>query len=141
MIHRCVGGMEVHGHVAEGAAPLHHRRVEVRMRDGDRLEAAEALDQGHGGVIQQRDAVPQDVAVRRADEQRALADGECRLRADADQARLVLAPGIEVAGRSAVSVVQLCPAGGTNCRSSSQITHWGGAAALGGYWVPQAVQM
>jgi hypothetical protein len=27
------------------------------------------------------------------------------------------------------------------CRSSSQITHCGGATLLGVYWVPQAVQM
>src|SRR5262245_17129229 len=39
------------------------------------------------------------------------------------------------------SVVQVCPRGGTYCRSSSQITHCRGATLLGVYWVPQAVQM
>src|SRR6516225_1800321 len=42
---------------------------------------------------------------------------------------------------SAASVVQVCPRGGTYCRSSSQMTHCRGAASLGAYWVPQAVQM
>ena len=41
----------------------------------------------------------------------------------------------------AASVVQVCPRGGTYCRSSSQITHCRGATLLGVYWVPQAVQM
>src|SRR5262249_6387816 len=41
----------------------------------------------------------------------------------------------------AARVVQVCPRGGTYCRSSSQITHCRGATLLGGYWVPQAVQM
>src|SRR5262245_40445966 len=41
----------------------------------------------------------------------------------------------------APSVVQVCPRGGTYCRSSSQITHCRGATLPGVYWVPQAVQM
>ena len=42
---------------------------------------------------------------------------------------------------SAGSVVQDCPASGTNWRSSSQMVQRGGAVALGGYCVPQAVHM
>jgi hypothetical protein len=42
---------------------------------------------------------------------------------------------------SASSVVQLWPFGGTYWRSSSQIVHWAGGVALGGYCMPQAVQM
>ena len=42
---------------------------------------------------------------------------------------------------SAGSVVQVCPRGGMNCRSSSQMVHCAGAVWLGGYCVPQAVQM
>src|SRR5262249_47440301 len=41
----------------------------------------------------------------------------------------------------APSVGQVFPRGGTYCRPSSQITHCRGAALLGVYWVPQAVQM
>ena len=43
--------------------------------------------------------------------------------------------------RSPSSVVQLCPAAGTNCRSSMQTGQIAGGASDGGYCVPQAVQM
>ncbi len=98
--------------------------------------------------------------MRGADEQRALADREGRLGADADEARLVLAPiakegwvpmpmrpgscwrhALKLRPASDVSVVQLCPVGGTYCRSSSQIVHRAGGLSLGGYCTPQAVQM
>ncbi len=52
-----------------------------------------------GGVVDQRDAVPQHVALVGLQQQRALADGEGRHRADADQARLVLPEAVEVAAR------------------------------------------
>ena len=61
------------------------------MRNRDGVQSAKPVDQGDRGVIDQRDAIPQDVAFRRAQEQCALADGELRLRADADEAWLVLA--------------------------------------------------
>jgi hypothetical protein len=48
---------------------------------------------------------------------------------------------LKLRAASDVSVVQLCPLGGTYCRSSSQIVHWAGGLLLGGYCVPQAVQM
>ena len=89
--------MQVHGHIAECAAPLDERGVEMRMRDGDGTQAAETFDEGDGGLVDERNAIPQYVAVRRANEQRALADGETRQCADANQARLVLAKGIEMA--------------------------------------------
>jgi len=59
-------------------------------------------------------------------QQRALADRKIRLRADADHARLVLAVAIEAARRERLGVVQLWPAGGTYCRSSSKIAHCAG---------------
>src|SRR3974377_1537100 len=43
--------------------------------------------------------------------------------------------------RSTSSVVQVCPRGGTYCRSSSQILHSAGGCVLFAYCVPQAVQM
>jgi hypothetical protein len=51
-------GMGVDGHAAEGAAPLAERGVEVGMRDGDGIQPAEALDEGDGDLVDQRDAVP-----------------------------------------------------------------------------------
>src|SRR5919107_1472127 len=47
-----------------------------------------ALDLGGGRVVEQRDAFPQEVRVAPRDEQRALADGELRLGADADELAL-----------------------------------------------------
>src|ERR1700674_3455092 len=42
---------------------------------------------------------------------------------------------------SAGKVGEVCPCGGTYCRSSSQMTQHAGAVSVGAYWVPQAVQM
>ncbi len=50
----------------------------------DGRDAAQRLDRLDHGLIQQRQAVPQDVGLRRAQEQDPLADGEVRLDADAD---------------------------------------------------------
>ena len=82
-----VGGVQV-DRAVEALRPLDHRRVVVRMRDRDRREPAAALDLGGGRVVEQRDAVPQQVRVAVGDEQRALADGELRLGPDADEVAL-----------------------------------------------------
>ncbi len=65
--------------------------VEVRVRHADRVDAAELGDPGARRVIQQRHAVPQDVAARRAHQQRPLPDREGGLHSDADQVGLLLA--------------------------------------------------
>src|SRR4029079_19647690 len=77
-----VGGVQVDGRV-EGARPLDQRRVVVRVRDRYRGDAAELLDARAELVVEERDAVPEDVAARarRLDEERALADREARLAA------------------------------------------------------------
>jgi hypothetical protein len=43
-----VRGMQVNRSIAESAAPLDHGRVKMRMRDRDRRNAAQSLDQGDG---------------------------------------------------------------------------------------------
>jgi hypothetical protein len=63
----------------------------VRVRDRDRLEAAGGLDVRADLVVEERDAVPQDVPAGRADEQRALADREARLAPDPDEPGRLLA--------------------------------------------------
>jgi hypothetical protein len=63
----------------------------VRVRDRDRGDAAELLDPRAELVVEERDAVPEDVSTGRLDEERALADGEARLAAEPDEARLLLA--------------------------------------------------
>jgi len=50
----------------------------VRVGDRDARDAAHAFQQIDRGVIDQREAVPQHVAGRRAREDRALPDAECR---------------------------------------------------------------
>ena len=44
--------------------------------------------------VKQRDAVPENIAVRRAQQKRPLADREIGLRADLEQASLVLPPDV-----------------------------------------------
>jgi hypothetical protein len=61
----------------------------MRVRDRDRANAAELSDLLDGRVIDDGYAIPQKVALRRANQQRALADGERRVRPDADQAEVV----------------------------------------------------
>src|SRR5215470_141280 len=84
---------------AEGAAPIDHRGVEMRMRDRDRLEPAEALDHRDGRIVEQRDAVPEHIACWREHKVRMLTDRESRQCADADQSGLMLAERIGMARR------------------------------------------
>lgn len=65
-------------HATEGAAPLQHRGVVVRVGDCDRRDAAYALREFNRGVVDQGDAVPQNVAGRRVRQDRPLADAERR---------------------------------------------------------------
>src|SRR5438046_2802982 len=67
----------------------------MRVRDGDGPHATELANGSNGGVVEQRDAVPQQVATGRSHQQGALADGEARLRADAGQPE-VLADLVDV---------------------------------------------
>ena len=66
------------------------------MRDGDGAEAAETLHDLDGRAVDECDAVPEDVAVGSAKQDRALSDGKLRLGADPDQAGLVLAKTVEM---------------------------------------------
>src|SRR5262249_45683314 len=75
----------------ERAAPFHHCRVEVRMRDSDSLQATEPVDQGNGRQVQHRNAVPQDISIGCANNQRTLADRKLWLCSNADYSSLVLA--------------------------------------------------
>ena len=97
-----IGGVQMDGGPAEGVAPLHHRGIVVRMGDRDGGDAAETSHDLNRGFIDEGDAVPEDVADRRAQQQRALADGKLRHRADADQAGLVLPVAIEMAARERI---------------------------------------
>src|SRR5579859_5472686 len=83
----------------EGTRPILHAGVVMRMRDRDRLEAAQRTNQRFGRLVQQRDTVPQHVTLGGPQQQRALADSESRLGMDFEQIRLQPPPGIGVPGR------------------------------------------
>ena len=80
---------------AERMRPFHHAAVVMRVRNGDGGDPAERIHQIDGRVVDQRDAIPQHIAMRRAHQQGALADGEIGQRADAVQIRLVPPPAVK----------------------------------------------
>ena len=80
----------------ERARPFHHRRIEMRMRDRDSIDATKSFDHRYGCIVESGDAVPQNIAVFRAQEQRALPNGECRRRANADDGFIVFTECIRV---------------------------------------------
>src|ERR1700738_4684085 len=76
-----IGCRDVDRRVAESATPFHADAVEMRVRHRDAVQAAPRVDGGDALVIDEAEAVPQEVAARRLDEQRALADTDRRSRA------------------------------------------------------------
>src|SRR6266404_3928981 len=76
------------------------------MRNRDGMQPAKPVDQGDRGVIDQRDAIPQNIALGCAKEQSALADREPGLCADPDEPRLVLAEAVVVRN---LEPLQRCP--------------------------------
>ena len=88
---RAIVAVQVDRDAAEGAAPLDHRAIEMRVRDRDRIDAALRLDGTQRCLVDQAHAVPQHVAADASHQQPALADRERRLDADADKARVLLA--------------------------------------------------
>ena len=70
----------------------------MRVADHDGFEPALRLDPGGCGVVEEREAVPEDVAVGGFDEDCALADGEFGGRDDGVEVwvRVDLGPGVGV---------------------------------------------
>src|SRR5438105_12693739 len=62
----------------------------MRVRDRDGLNTAKALNLGCGLLIEQGDAVPKDIPLRRLDQQGTLPDSKLRLRPDTNQTWLML---------------------------------------------------
>ena len=94
--------MDVDRRVAEGAAPLDHRRVVVRVRDRDLGDPAQLLDPRDRRVVDQPDAVPEDVALGRLDQEGPLADAELRLGVDRVEVLLLLLDRVLVRRAEAV---------------------------------------
>ena len=63
----------------EGAAPLDHRRIIVWMRNGDCFDAAPFAHRADACIVEHREAVPEDIPVRRGDQNGSLRDRESRL--------------------------------------------------------------
>ncbi len=82
--------------------PFDHRRIKMRMRNGDRTNAAAHVDLGDGFVVQQRNAIPEQTSTGRLQKQCALSDGELRLRADAEKLWRFIFDTIVMIARQAV---------------------------------------
>ena len=67
--------------------PFDHRRVEMRMRNRDGADAAACVYLGDCFVIQQRDAIPEQISSRRLEKQSALAYRKFRFGADSEKQR------------------------------------------------------
>ena len=113
----------------------------MRVRDGDGRDAAQRLDHLDHGLVEQREAVPQDVAfgVRRNKARWPMA--KC------GSMPMPIRPGssnrieLRLVSRSLSSVVHCWPVALTYCRSSSQMAQAAGGCSLSAYCVPQVVQM
>ena len=134
-----VVGVQEHRAV-EARRPVGHPRVVVRVRDRDRRQPAAALDLVGGLVVEAGDAVPHDEALAERDEQRALADREPRLGADAGQlgvlAQLVAMRLRELVEASSSAGRPRGRTGARRCRSGSA----SGGAEASGNWAAQVAQ-
>src|SRR5450755_1003204 len=64
--------------ISKSAAPFHHARVIVRVRDRYRGGPAQAFDAVDGCVVQQADAIPQNISRRVLNQRRALSNSKLR---------------------------------------------------------------
>jgi hypothetical protein len=67
--------------------PFDHRRIEMRMRNRDGADAAARIYLGYCFVVQQRDAIPEQISSLRLEKQSSLAYRKFRFCADAQQLR------------------------------------------------------
>ena len=65
--------------------PFDHRRVEVRMRNRDGADPAACVYLGDCFVVQQRDAIPEQISSRRLQKQSPLANPKFRFCADSEE--------------------------------------------------------
>ena len=94
---RAIPGVQVNRNAAERLAPLHHARVVVRVRDGDRSQPSGIRNRFDRFVVEQRDAVPEQIASGCPHQKRALPDRELRVRREAEQVGLFVRAPIAVA--------------------------------------------
>ena len=87
----------------ECGRPILHGGVVMRMGDRDGGKAAEASDERLGRLIEQGDAIPQHIALRRTKQKRALVDGEGRHGLQAVETWLMQMPGIAMRRRKVLA--------------------------------------
>ena len=78
--------VQIDGNAAERATPFDHAAVIMRMGNGDGSQTAERFHQPDGAGIKQADAIPQDSAISRLQQQRPLPDPKLRLRVNSPNA-------------------------------------------------------
>src|SRR6266481_6200321 len=81
--------------------PFDHRRVEMRMRNRDGADAATCVYLDDCFVIQQRDAIPEQISSRRLEKQSALSDRKFRFCTDAQKLRRFLLDAVVMISRKA----------------------------------------
>ncbi len=85
--------------IAEGLRPVGHGGVIMRMGNGDGAEPADGADDVERRLVQQGDAIPQDVAGGRVQHEGALADADLGMADNAHQPVLDQAKAVHVAAR------------------------------------------
>src|SRR3984957_16239921 len=90
-----IGNVQVDG-ATKGARPILHARIVMRVRDRDGGKPAQGANQRFGRIVQQRNAVPQDITLRGSHQERALADTEAGMGMDLEQVALQPPPGVDV---------------------------------------------
>src|SRR3979409_1878480 len=84
-----VVAMQIDRNAAERLAPVGHRAIKMRMRNRDRLEAAERPDVFDRLCGRQGNAIPEHAAIGLTNQQRALPDRKTRLDANAEKPEIV----------------------------------------------------
>src|SRR5258708_4629508 len=82
--------------------PFDHRRVEMRMRNRDGADAATCVYLGDCFVIQQRDAIPEQISSRRLEKQSSLANRKFRFCADCEKPRRFIFDAVVMISRKAL---------------------------------------
>src|SRR5258708_17836780 len=81
--------MQIDRYAAERFAPVGDRAIEMRMRNGDRLQAAQRLNVVDRLAGDEGNAIPEHSAVRPRHQQRALPDRDARLDTDSGNSEIV----------------------------------------------------
>jgi hypothetical protein len=79
--------------------PFDHRRVEMRMRNRDGADAAACVYFGDCFVVQQRNAIPEQISPGRLEKQSALADCKFRFCADSEKPRRFIFDAVAMINR------------------------------------------